>query len=151
MTTAFGTLNADDNIVVDFDGVLLPAGTYYLTAFVVRQTQNDGIWYWNTSYSGPQALTWKIGLGQPPASETSPFTDQPLALAYTLTGTPVTETARSPEPPTALLLSGGMAFALLLAGRRRSAVQEVVRCSGTVRGLRSDFQFRPQAARSRSD
>ena len=128
VTTAFGTLNADDDIVVDFDGALLPAGSYYITAFLLRQTPNDGIWYWNTTYSGPQALTWKIGLGQPPASETSPFTDQPLALAYTLTGTPVTETAPVPEPPTALLLSGGMAFALLLAGRRRSAVQEVVPC-----------------------
>ncbi len=127
VTTAFGTLTENADIVVDFDGALLPAGSYYITAFVLRQTPNDGVWYWNTTYSGPQALTWKIGLGQPPAPEANPFTDQPLALAYTLTGTPVTGTAPAPEPPTALLLSGGMAFVLLLAGRRRSSMVEAAR------------------------
>jgi hypothetical protein len=62
VTTAFGTLNASHDIVVDFAGALLPAGTYYLTAFVVRQSASDGVWYWNTTFSGPQALTWPIGL-----------------------------------------------------------------------------------------
>jgi hypothetical protein len=94
--------------------VLLPAGTYYLTAFVVRQ--DLGIWYWNTSFTGPQALTWAIGLDLAPAPETSPFTDQPLALAYTLTGALATP---APEPPTWALFGGGFVLAGLLSTRRR--------------------------------
>jgi hypothetical protein len=45
VTTAFGTLDAIHDIVVDFGGALLPAGSYYLTALVVRQSPNDGIWF----------------------------------------------------------------------------------------------------------
>ncbi len=97
VTTAFGTLDASHDIVVDFGGALLPAESYYLTAFVVRQSPNDGIWYWNTTFSGPQALTWPIGGGLTPAPETSSFTDEPLALAYTLTSTRVAVPV--PEPP----------------------------------------------------
>lgn len=118
VATASGSLDAQHDIVVDFGGALLPAGMYYLTAFVERATPNDGIWYWNTTFAGPQALTWPIGLGQPPAPETNAFTNQPLALAYTLTGTPVVATV--PEPAgvtlfgTALLLTG----ALVARGRK---------------------------------
>jgi len=104
--------------VVDFGNALLPSGTYYLTAFVVRQSVNNGVWYWNTTFSGPQALTWPIGQGLPPAPEANAFTDEPLALAYTLTGTPVV--AAVPEPPTWALFAGGLSVAGLLSARRRS-------------------------------
>jgi hypothetical protein len=52
VTTAFGTLDASHDIVADFGGALLPVGSYYLTAFVVCQSPNDGIWYWNTDLLG---------------------------------------------------------------------------------------------------
>ena len=38
VTTASGTLDASHDIVVDFGDALLPVGSYYLTAFVVRQS-----------------------------------------------------------------------------------------------------------------
>ena len=116
VATASGTLDADHNIVVNFHDALLPAGTYYLTAFPERQIPLYGIWYWNTTFSGPQALTWPIGAGLSPAPETSTFTDQPLALAYTLTGTLATS---APEPPIWALLLSGFTFASLLSARRR--------------------------------
>jgi hypothetical protein len=117
VTTAFGTLDASHDIVVDFGGAPLPAGNYYLTAFVVRQSPNHGIWYWNMTFSGPQALTWPIGGGLSPAPETSSFTDEPLALAYTLTGTRVAVAV--PEPPSVTLTVCGFALVVLLAGRWR--------------------------------
>jgi hypothetical protein len=86
-----------------------------LTAFVVRQSPNDGIWYWNTTFSGPQALTWPIGGGLSPVPETSLFTDEPLALAYTLTGT--TAAVAVPEPPSVTLSVWGFTLVVLLAGR----------------------------------
>lgn len=118
VTTAFGTFDAVHDIVVDFGGALLPAGNYFLTAFVVRQDPS-GIWFWNTTFSGPQALTWLIGQGLPPAPEISAFTDRPLALAYTLTGTQVTNAV--PEPSSFALSFCGFALVALLAGRRRLA------------------------------
>jgi hypothetical protein len=116
VATASGNLDASHSIVVDFGNELLPAGSYFLTAFVVRQTELDGIWYWNTTYSGPQALTWAIGEGQPPAPETNPNQTGPLALAYTLTGTLATP---APELPTWALFDSGFALAGLLSTRRR--------------------------------
>lgn len=115
--TAFGTLDADHNVVVDFGGALLPAGTYFLTAFVTRETNADGIWFWNTTLSGPEALAWQIGRGLAPEPESSVFPDPPLALAYTLTGTKVATAV--PEPPSWALLVSGFAFAGLLSTRRR--------------------------------
>lgn len=115
VATALGALDGASSIVVDFGGTILPAGTYYLTAGVVRQL--NGIWYWNTTFGGPQALTWPIGAGGAPAPETSPFTNQPLALAYTLTGTPVV--AAIPEPASVTLLGIGLLLTGALLVRRR--------------------------------
>lgn len=118
VATATGSLDGVHDIVVDFRGTVLPTGTYYLTASVLRQLPIDGIWHWNTTFSGPQALTWPIGMGGRPAPETSPFTNQPLALAYTLTGTPVV--AALPEPSSLGLLGGGLLLTgALIAGRKR--------------------------------
>lgn len=117
VTTAFGSLNGAHSIVVDFGGALLPAGTYYLTAFVEREAPFDGIWYWNTTFSGPQAYTWPIGMGLPPAPETSMFTTQPLALAYTLTGSPVVSAVA--EPPSGMIIASGLGLMGLFGVRRK--------------------------------
>ena len=114
ITTASGTLDANHNIVVDFGGVLLPAGTYYLTAFVVRQRPRHLVLEYFIHRPAGADLADRNGPGS--AAETSPFTDQPLALAYTLTGALATP---APEPPTWALFGGGFALAGLLSTRRR--------------------------------
>jgi PEP-CTERM motif len=84
---------------------------------VTRQSNEDGIWFWNTTFTGPQALTYLIGQSLPPAPETSPSTSEPLALAYTLTGAKVATAV--PEPPSWALLLSGFAVAGVLSARRR--------------------------------
>lgn len=92
-----------------------------LTAFVERNSPADGIWYWNTSFTGSQAPTWAIGTGQPPAPEIDTFTTHPLALAYTLTGDAATFV---PEPPTGALLLGAIGIGMAAIRRPRSRAQQ---------------------------
>jgi hypothetical protein len=117
VTTAFGTLMRATTLLSISAARFCRWGAIILTAFVVRQSPNDGIWYWNTTFSGPQALTWPIGGGLSPAPETSSFTDEPVALAYTLTGTRVAVPV--PEPPSVTLTFCGFALVVLVAGRWR--------------------------------
>ena len=144
VTTAFGTLTENSDIVVDFDGALLPAGSYYITAFVLRQTPNDGIWYWNTTYSGPTGADLEDRSGGAAGSR-----GQSVYRSAARAGLYVDRRAGDgsgpcPEPPTALLLSGGMAFALFSPGADVPRWRRPLHAAEGFSGVRSDFHLRPQ-------
>ncbi len=123
--TTFGTQDpVTRNLMFDFGGQLLPAGSYYLTAFVVRQDlRTHGVWFWGTTpvVHGTEAYVWPIGAFTPPVTEQAFINNAvggtgqpPLDLAFKLEGNPLASPV--PEPATASLIALGLAA---LGGNKR--------------------------------
>jgi hypothetical protein len=102
-----------NNLVFDFGGATLPAGTYFLTAFVVRELTGGGQWFWNLNepVTGLESHFFNPGGGFGfgttviPGS-TGPFSaDGPVNQAFTLEGAAA---AAVPEPASLLLVGLGV-------------------------------------------
>jgi hypothetical protein len=105
------------NLLFDLTGITLGAGTYWISAQVVRPLEPGGQWFWSPSntMNGAQAL-WQnpggaFGLGSDPIS-IQVLGPQRHDMAFTLEGTIV-------PAPGALALLGVAA----LVGRRRCAAR----------------------------
>jgi hypothetical protein len=104
------------NLVFDLTGVSLGAGTYWVTAFVVRDFGTGGQWFWNQTadaISGSESFVHNpgggFGLGTDPVSASALFGGVRSDLAFTIEGDIV-------PAPSALALLG---LGGLVAGRRR--------------------------------
>lgn len=108
-------LQVGGNLVFDLTGIQLAAGTYWLSARVVRPFGGGGQWFWSSSTSGSGAAAlWQnpgggFSLGGAPISWSSIASDGNNAAAFTLEGTLV------PAPGALALL--GLAG---IVGRRRA-------------------------------
>lgn len=108
--------NGGQDLLIDFNDQLLPAGDYLVTAYVNREFGTFGQWYWlaTTPVTGQEHGFWNpgggfgLGTDYQPGSQ-SLHAGMPLDMAFTLTGTAV------PTPGAASLIG----LAGLLAARRR--------------------------------
>jgi hypothetical protein len=105
-----------DNLIFNLGGITLTSGTYWLTAFVVRDSGPAGQWLWNTTgepVSGSEAFVHNpgggFGFGTSPVAGSTVFPDGAKDMAFALEGEIV------PTPGSLALLGVGG----LLARRRR--------------------------------
>lgn len=117
MTSLSGSENLTTaNLTIDFGGQFLPAGNYWVTAYVVRPFDTGDQWFWTTTdtITGNEAYFYNpgggFGVGTDPIPGSNIHFDGERDMAFTLEGSPV------PEPATMLLISTGLAG---LAGFRR--------------------------------
>ena len=115
--TGYGPADETGYRIIDFDGQLLPPGSYWITAYPIRGEGEDSescwVWQGTTSMRGSEAFWHEPGgpSGDDPIAGSTLWPDrQPFDLAFRLEGDPV------PVPGAVYLLGSGLVG---LAGIRR--------------------------------
>jgi hypothetical protein len=113
-----GTEDGSGNLDFNLGGYVLPAGSYWLSAYVTRPLNPGGQWFWRlyTPVNGAQAELYSPG----EASTPSPIGDLfgvPFDLQFTLSGDAVS----APEPASEIGFAGlcGMGLIGFARSRRR--------------------------------